>query len=95
MCRRPLMKSVGTAVMPIASASSMSSRTRAGDLGRDEVALELLDIESELARQADDVGRALVLLVGEQPALELEELALQGCRLGGLGSGQGVRVVLP
>ncbi len=27
-CRRPLMKSVGTDVMPIASASSMSSRTR-------------------------------------------------------------------
>ena len=94
VCRRPLMKRVGTDVMPIASASSMSSRTRPVTSGEVEVPLEPLDVQPELARQADDVGRTLVLLVGEQAALELEELALQGCRLGRLRAGEGVRVVL-
>jgi hypothetical protein len=48
----------------------------AGDLGRDEVLLELLDAQAQVVGDADDVGRPLVVLVVEDRAREVEEPAL-------------------
>ena len=71
----------------------MSSRTRPVTSGEVRSRSNLVDVQIELAREADDVGGSLVLLVGEQAALEFEELALQGCRLRRLRAGQRVGVV--
>ena len=87
------MKSVGTAVMFVASASSRSSRTRPAT-SAEMRSFSNCSTSRPRSWDVDDVGRPLVVLVVEDRAREIEESALRRCGLGCFGACERVGVDL-